>query len=157
VLAAVFIATAFLVLAGCDFFANDESRINQTITSFATAIRDNQWPTATKLCDSQKMTWTYFSGSKAYTLQADKAVTGFLDSIKEMRNRNGFFIDAIGIKANATAATVETTVRVPLCYNRMALTFGKIQTSCRIALTKQADGNWLITGLTETGERQESK
>ena len=142
-------------LTGCEFIKSDENKVRDAVAKFASAVHGEHWQTATKLCDAKTMTWTYYSGSKVYTLQGTQALNGFFDAVKQLSNRDGFYIDITTLKAGSTKAHISGGLRFPICYNRTTLTFGKVQVPCQVTLVKLKSGRWVISSIVEASERQQ--
>lgn len=153
-LAAVLPLALATALVGCDLVLSSETKVKKSIAGFANAIHGSHWKSAATFCDASQMTWTYYSGSKSYTLKGDKAVNGFLASINKMENRDGFYIDATTVRASDTKAAVSGTIRIPICYNRITMTYGKVLVPCQLTLIRNKQGRWVISNITESSERQ---
>lgn len=140
-----------LSLAGCSELF-DESHIKKVVTAYASAILGSRWTDAAAYC-APNMTWTYYSGAKTYTVQAGPAINGFLDSINKVASRDGFYIDLTSVTVRGSKATAKGSIRVPLCYNRIQMSYGKLVVPAQFTLAKLKN-EWKITGIQELAERQ---
>jgi len=129
-----------------------EGKVKRIVTDYAAAIQSGQWDKAIAYC-AANMTWTYQSENMSYMVQGSNAIQGFIDSIRKIENRDGFNVEITSCKIGGGKAMVEGNIRIPICYDRIQMNFGKLVVHAAFVLNQQAD-NWKIINIVEMSQRQ---
>ena len=150
---AVAIAPAVLCavfMSGCDGLAiSDLGLVKQKVRKHSAAINNEDWDGAAALYHP-RMIWIG-DGRK---LRGTAAQRAFIASIKDIRGRNGFHTDIVGIKAlDPKRIAVAVAFKVTITENSMSLAFSNRVWKAKILFVLEGRGNWRIAKIQEVSPR----
>ena len=141
---------ALFCSAGCDVFVfSDEGMVKSQIKKYAKAIDEEKWRQAAQFHHA-KSYWE--SGGKK--LQGQAAVKGFLNSVKDVQGRDGFYVEVGKLKKlSDTRVVAQVEFRIHIVESAMALRFSKRSWRANMLWVKQDKKTWKIANLKETSAR----
>lgn len=155
VLSSLTASVLLLAAGGCSNWSA-EGQVEAAVDKYVQAIRAEDTGSAAKSC-TPDMTWTYYvAPAKTSVLRGAAARAGFPESIRKIQGRDGCEIDITGVTVVNSTATVQASVCIPVCYDRMALQFGKITIPVRLSLV-QRNGVWALAAIEERSQRVEAR
>lgn len=144
-----------LLLCSCDIFIfSDQGRVKHEIRAQDKALSNEDFSTAATFYHRQ-MTWSQPEGAQLTGLPA---ISGFLNSIRTISGRDGFYTVTHQFqKLDDQRIVVYVTFQIPIVENAMTLDFNNVTWDAAVLWIKQGPGRWKIGGVRESTPRERGK